>query len=195
MKTQRKSLSKVLLTSVICLIFVSTSCGSKKESTTEKGAATEKVKAPKVDIHTAALTGNLEAIKQHIQAGSNLNEKESFGGSSPLITAALFNKPEIVKVLIEAKVNIDQVNNDGSTALHSAAYFCNTEVVNVLLANNADKSIKNNFGQTALESISGPFSEVKGIYEMFGKQLAPMGLQVDLTQIEKTRPVIAEMLK
>jgi len=195
MKTQVTSISKTLLISVICLMFVSTSCGSKKENTTENGAVTEKVKAPKMDIQTAALTGDLEAIKQHIQAGSDLNEKESFGGSSPLITAALFNKPEVVKALIEAKANINQVNNDGSTALHSAAYFCNTELVEILLANGADKSIKNKYGDTALESISGPFSEVKGIYEMFGKQLAPMGLKVDLAQIEKTRPIIAEMLK
>lgn len=195
MKTQVTIISKKLLISAICLMFASTSCSNKKESSIQNGTVTEKVKAPKIDIHTAALTGNLEAIKQHIKAGSNLNEKEAFGGSSPLITAALFNKPEIVKALIEAKANINQINNDGSTALHSAAYFCNTEVVEILLANDADKTIKNNFKQTALESISVPFSEVKGIYEMFGKQLAPMGLKVDLEQIEKTRPVIAEMLK
>ncbi|KYG81999.1 ankyrin repeat protein [Roseivirga ehrenbergii] len=195
MKTQVTILRKALLLSAICLMFVSTSCAQKKENTTENSSVVEKVKAPKIDIHTAAISGDLEAIKQHIQAGSNLNEKEAFGGSSPLITAALFNKPEVVKALIEAKADINQVNNDGSTALHSAAYFCNTEVVEILLANNADKTIKNNFKQTALESISGPFSEVKGIYEMFGKQLAPMGLKVDLEHIEKTRPIIAEILK
>tara|TARA_R110000850_G_scaffold73953_1_gene162199 strand:- start:56 stop:643 length:588 start_codon:yes stop_codon:yes gene_type:complete len=195
MKTQVTIISRTLVISAICLMFVGTSCAQKKENTTENSSATEKVKAPKIDIHTAAISGDLEAIKQHIKAGSNLNEKEAFGGSSPLITAALFNKPEVVKALIEAKADINQVNNDGSTALHSAAYFCNTEVVEILLANNADKTIKNNFKQTALESISGPFSEVKGIYEMFGKQLGPMGLKVDLEHIEKTRPVIAEMLR
>ncbi|MFT6969640.1 MAG: ankyrin repeat protein [Roseivirga sp.] len=195
MKTQGKSLSKIWLAGVICLLFISVSCGSKNDSITEKGTATENVKAPKIDIHTAALTGDLEAIQQHIKAGSNLNEKESFGGSSPLISAALFNKPEIVEALIEAKANINQVNNDGSTALHSSAFFCNTEVVEILLANGADKSIKNNFGSTALESVAAPFSYVKDMYVMFGKQLAPMGLKVDLEQIEETRPIIVEMLK
>ena len=44
--------------------------------------------APSVSLHVAALTGDMEAIRQHIEAGSDLNEKEPSRGSSPLITAA-----------------------------------------------------------------------------------------------------------
>jgi hypothetical protein len=41
----------------------------------------------------------------------------------------------------------------------------------------------------------GPFSEIKPIYEMMQQQLKPMGLELDMTQLEKTRPIIAMMLQ
>ena len=51
------------------------------------------IAAPNVDIWTAAAQGNLEAIKQHVSAGTDLNAKEPGGGSTPLIMAALSAKP------------------------------------------------------------------------------------------------------
>jgi len=64
-----------------------------------------------------------------------------------------------------------------------------------LLENGADKDLKNIYGSTPLASVSGPFSEVKGIYDEFSRQLGPLGLKLDYDQIEKTRPVIADMLR
>lgn len=168
------------------------SCSNQAQDKTEN---TSKVKAPKVDLHTAVITANQEAVQQHIKAGSNLDEKDPFGGSSPLITAALFGRTEIAKDLIDAGAKINFTNNEGSTALHTAAFFCETETVKLLLENGADKTIKNKYGATALESVSAPYSEVKSIYEMMQKSLAPMGLKLDFQEIEETRPVVAEMLK
>lgn len=151
--------------------------------------------APDVDLHTAVLTDNLDAIKQHIAAESDLNEKDPFGGSSPLITAALFDKREATKLLLDAGADINFQNNDGSTALISAAFFGRPEIVQLLLAKGADKSIKNKYGTTALDNVSAPFAEVKEVYDMMGNMLAPMGLKLDYAYLEKIRPEIAEMLK
>jgi hypothetical protein len=63
------------------------------------------------------------------------------------------------------------------------------------LENGADKNIRNNFGSTAFESVAGPFNEVKGIYDLFSKDLGPLGLKLDYKRIEETRPLIAEMLR
>jgi hypothetical protein len=41
----------------------------------------------------------------------------------------------------------------------------------------------------------GPFAEVKPIYEMMKQQLWPLGLELDMERLEKTRPVIAMMLQ
>jgi len=196
MKTQRINLQKVFVTLLVTLLFA-TSCKGQKEAEQEESPSVSKasIKPPQVDIHTAVITGNSEALEQHIAAGSNLNEKDPFGGSSPLISAAVFGKPEMAKTLIDAGADLDFQNNDGSTALHTAAFFCRPEIVKMLLDKGADKTIKNKYSATPYESVIGPFSEVKDAYNMMGTMLKPMGLKLDYEYIQKTRPEIAEMLK
>lgn len=186
MKNQTLS-SKTLFS--LAVIVLLASCGSEAQNK-KPGKET-----PSVDIHTAVVTDNREALKQHLAAGTNINEKDPFGGSSPLISAALFGKTEIAKILIDAGADINFQNNEGSTALHTAAFFCRPETVSMLLQKNANKTIKNKYGSTAYESVAGPYSDLKPTYEMLEKMLAPMGLKLDYTYIEKTRPEIAKILK
>jgi ankyrin repeat protein len=96
---------------------------------------------------------------------------------------------------MDAGADLNIQNNDGSTALITAAFFCRPEIVKMLLAKTANKTIRNKYGQTAYETVLAPFSEVKPVYDMLGNALAPMGLKLDYAYIEKTRPVIASMLK
>jgi ankyrin repeat protein len=174
------------------VVLVATVASCQTKGTTDKGGKKE---APQVDIHTAIVTDNVEAVKQHIAAGSNINEKDPFGGSSPLISASLFGKTEMAKILIDAGADINFQNNDGSTALHTSSFFCRPEIVRMLLTKGADKTIRNRFGSTAYESVAGSFAEVKPAYDMMQKMLGPSGLKMDYTYIEKTRPEIASMLK
>jgi hypothetical protein len=188
------------LRAAIAIIFLTTlltitSCNEKKESTQKASVSETKIAPPKVDIHTAIITDNIEALKQHIAAGSNLNEKDPLGGSSPLISASLFGKTAMAKMLIDAGADVNFQNNDGSTALHTASFFCRPEIVKMLLDKGADKTIKNKYESTAYESVAGPFAAVKPSYEALGKMLQPMGLKLDYTYLEKTRPQIAIMLK
>src|SRR5687767_8471087 len=195
MKAQnRKSLlSCWTVSTCFVMILLLASCNSGSDSA--KNASQQNVEAPDVDIHTAVLTGNKDAVKQHIAAGSDLNVKDPFGGSSPLISAAVFGKTEAAKLLLDAGVDINFQNNDGSTALHTAAFFCRPEIIKMLLDKKADKTIKNKFGGTALDNVSGPFAQMKDAYDMMGNILGPMGLKLDYAYIEKTRPEIAETLK
>lgn len=189
MKNQKlspRALSSFLYLGFIVLL---SSCGS--ESQTKKPAK----EAPSVDIHTAVITDNIEALKQHIAAGTNINEKDPFGGSSPLISASLFDKKEAAKILLDAGADINFQNSDGSTALHTAAFFCRPEIVKLLLEKKADKTLKNKYGATSYENVSGSYADLKSTYEMLEKMLAPMGLKLDYAYIEKTRPEIAQMLK
>ncbi len=173
---------------LLVIILLVASCKAKETSNVTS-------KAPDIDIHTAVISDNMDAVKQHIAAGSDLNAPDPFGGSSPLISAAVFGKPEIAKVLIDAGVDLNFQNSDGSTALHTAAFFCRPEIVKLLLEMKADKTIKNKYGATAYDNVAGPFAEIKDAYDMMGNVLGPMGLKLDYTYIEKTRPEIAEMLK
>lgn len=195
MKTKiNHSLASLIKATFLITLLVLGACNERKASA-QKGTSKSAVKAPSVDIHAAVITNNVDALKQHIAAGTNLNEKDPFGGSSPLISAALFGKTEAVKILIEAGADINFQNNDGSTALHTASFFCRPEIVKMLLDKNADKAIKNKYGSTAYESVAGPFSDLKSTYDIMGQMLAPMGLKLDYPYIEKTRPEIAAMLK
>jgi ankyrin repeat protein len=148
-----------------------------------------------MNLHEAAVLGNLEAVNQHIHAGSDLNVKEPSRSSSPLITAAVFGQAEVVRVLIEAGADVNYQNSDGSTALHTAAFFCRQEIVEMLLDNGADKNLRNNGGATALDSVNGSFEEKKPVYDFFKDALGPAGLKLDYEQLKKGRPKIAEMLK
>ena len=151
-------------------------------------------KPPQVGLHLAALQGNLAAIHQHIQAGSDLNEKDAYG-STPLIIAATFGKTEVAKAVIEAGADVDITNNDGSTPLHIAAFFCRTEIVKALLDKGANKYLRNIAGSTALDIVAAPFDDDKGIYDQFGAALGPLGLELDYEQIKMTRPKIAALLQ
>lgn len=195
MKTLNTNLSKLSQNAVLIVtLFCVAACNGQKNEVAQ-GAKKSAQAPPKVDIHTAVVTGDAEALKQNIAGGSNINEKDPFGGSSPLITAAVFGKPEMAKILIDAGADINFQNNDGSTALHTAAFFCHPDIVKMLLDKGADKTIVNKFGATPYASVATPFNDVKGAYDMMGKILGPMGLKLDYTYIEKTRPVIADMLK
>ncbi|WP_268033187.1 ankyrin repeat domain-containing protein [Algoriphagus sp. PAP.12] len=187
--------SKINTISATLMMFfisiLSTSCSEDKKIED----ASTKIEAPEMDIHTAVLANNLEVVRQHIEAGTDINSKEPFNGATPLISAATFGKIEIAKALIDAGADLSIKNQDGSTPLHSAAFFGRVEIVQLLLEADADKSIINNYGATARETVAGPFEEIKPVYEMMKQQLEPLGLQLDMTELEKSRPVIAMMLQ
>ncbi|MFV0542851.1 MAG: ankyrin repeat domain-containing protein [Marinicella pacifica] len=190
-KEQIIKMKSILALVMFSMILMISGCGQDDVS----DHSSKKPKPPVIDIHTAVISGDINAIKQHISAGTHINQKDPFGGSSPLISAALFNQPEIVTLLLDAGANIDFKNNDGSTALHVAAFFCRPDIVKLLLNRGADKSLLNNSGSTAYDTVAGPFEAVKPIYDMLGQSLAPMGLRLDYDQLKATRPQVAALLK
>jgi ankyrin repeat protein len=199
MKAPKINSFKMLLNFSLGILLLTSSCAQSGNSNTTKSEnnskATSLVDTPKIDIQTAVISGNIEAVKLHIEAGTDLDEKDAMSGSTPLISAATFGKTAIVKALIDANADLAIINNDGSTALHTAAFFCRVEIVQMLIDANADKTIKNNFGATPRETVMVPFADMKPFYEMIKLQLEPFGLKLDLNEIEKTRPVIVMMLQ
>ena len=183
-----ESIMKTVTTAMLIVTLLAvTGCPKQENSDKEK-------RPPRVSLHIAAFQGNIDAIRQHINASSELNKKDAYG-SSPLIVAVTFGKTEIARALIEAGADLEITNNEGATPLHIAAVFCHTEIVKALLDKGADKTLRNKAGRTALETVMGPFEDVKGIYDRIGKGLKPLGLELDYERIKRTRPEIAEMLR
>lgn len=192
-KSIQKTSKSIAILLLIALSFAS--CAQKSETTSTLTSNRQDIVNPSQDIHEAIISNNVKVVEQHIKEGSDINKVESMSGSSPLITAVTFNRPKIVSALIKAKANLSIQNNDGSTALHTAAFFGRTEIVEMLLAAGADKTLKNNFGATPRETILGDFNQMKPIYEMLINQLEPMGFTLNLEEVEKARPIIANLLE
>ena len=53
---------------------------------------------PDISIHEAVKTGNIEAVKQHIAAGTDVNAKTN-AGMTPLSVANVFDRTEIADLL------------------------------------------------------------------------------------------------
>jgi NAD(P)-dependent dehydrogenase (short-subunit alcohol dehydrogenase family) len=160
----------------------------------QEQASLSRSTASQVGLHQAALEGNLPAIRQQVETGANLNEKDAYG-STPLIIASTFGHTEVAQALIEAGAELDQQNSDGATALFTAALLCRTEIVQALLDHGADRSIRNNTGSTPLDVVSTPWDEIVQVYDFLGGVLKPFGLELDYERLRETRPVIAEMLR
>ena len=149
--------------------------------------------APDVDIFTASAEGNLQAIKRHIAAGTDLDVVEPAGGGTPLIVTTVTGQTQAAKLLIEGGASLSATNNDGSTALHTAAFFGHPETVELLLEYGADVNARNAIGGTPLDNVAdGWTDELEGIYRMVAGSFQ---LELDLERIKAARPMVAEMLR
>jgi len=95
----------LLFTSVILILATLGGCGHKLQDLEAKEEAQPSV-SPGVSLHEAALLGDVEVIRQHIEAGSDLNEIDEWGNTS-LIVAATFGKTEAASALIEAGADLE----------------------------------------------------------------------------------------
>lgn len=148
---------------------------------------------PSQNIHEAAFLGNIKALKQHIAAGTDLNEKDQYG-STPLTIAVTFGKQEVAKLLIDAGADLHATSADGSTPLHTAAFLCRIEIIKHLLDNGADRELTNQFGSTPLQSVQASFDQVKPVYDQLSRDLGPLGFKLDYQFLEMNRPLVAQML-
>lgn len=151
------------------------------------------VEAPSKDILTAAAEGDSETIEAHVNAGTDLNQKEPVGGSTPLIIAASLGHTETVLTLISNGADIEQVNNEGSTALLSAVFFCHLDTVKALVEAGADVNKANNAGNHPLDAVEAEWSqEIEGIYNLVA---GITQMEIDMERIKQERGAVAAYLK
>jgi len=151
-------MKQLLLTTIAAVVLVG--CGESQQSAEPPAA-----KAPDISIYDAANDGNIEAVKQHIAAGTDVNVKDKVGGT-PLHRAAYWGHKEIVELLIDngADVNAERhetvrVPADKITPIHEAAYAASEatyktylEIMSILIAAGADVNAKVPFN-TPLEAV------------------------------------------
>ena len=102
-------------------------------------------------LNVAARQGDLEALKLHIQKGTNLNEVDRYG-FSPLKCAIEPGHTDAVKLLLDGGADPNIKDRSGASALMTAAGRGHVEIVKLLLAKGADVNSRDNRQATALHS-------------------------------------------
>jgi ankyrin repeat protein len=128
----------LLITTIAAVVLMG--CGESQQS----------APAPEISIHKAAEDGNIEAVKQHIAAGADVNAKDDWG-KTPLYVAALGGHKEIAELLIAEGADINAKDEDGHTPLHQAALDGQKEIAELLIAEGADVNAVGDLGRTPLD--------------------------------------------
>ena len=93
-------------------------------------------------INDAVMLGNISQVEKLLADGANPNEQIPGLGSLLYYSIATGNV-EIVKILVNAKADINAVGANGYTPLMMAVVTGHIEIVKILLDAGADISIKN----------------------------------------------------
>jgi len=96
---------------------------------------------------TSVIDGNFEFTKLLIGSGANLNARDC-NNNTAIIIATNYNKPNIVKILIDAGADLDVCGVNG-TAIVVASYFDNIGTVKMLFDAGADITIVDDNNDTA----------------------------------------------
>jgi ankyrin repeat protein len=91
-------MKQFLITTIVALLLVG--CGE------SQSPEPPKVKAPDISIASAAFKGNIEAVKQHLAAGTDVNA-QNLNGFYPLTSAASWAKGADVNVKSSGKTPLD----------------------------------------------------------------------------------------
>ena len=107
-------------------------------------AAVVLVGCKSISIHKAAFDGNIEAVKQHLDAGAEVDAKDDKFVGTFLHWAAAGGQNEIVELLIAKGADVNATDGDGDTPLHLAGNNKATkEVAELLIAKGADVNAMN----------------------------------------------------
>ena len=117
-------------------------------------------------IHDAARKGDIEAVKQHLAAGRNVNAKDD-KGRTPLHRAAREGHKEVAELLIANGAYVNAKDKEGKTPLYHAARWGHKNTTALLIAAGADVNAKDDKGRTPLDRAVG-YTEIVALLRKHG---------------------------
>jgi ankyrin repeat protein len=146
----------LLLTTIAAVLLVG--CGTTQQPKPPTA------KAPDISIHKAAEEGNIEAVKKHLAAGTDVNARvtgKHTTGWTVLHFAAEHGHWEIAELLIDKGADVNAKESGlGTAPLHRAAFRGHEAIVERLIAEGADVNAKIKLGglkgQTPLDIATHP---------------------------------------
>ena len=128
---------KYLITTIAAVVLVG--CG-------ESQPLKKLVAAPKRPIEDCAGLGDIEAVKKHIAAGTDVNTRGE-NGISPLLIAVIEGHLDVVELLISKGADVNIKDDKGMTPLQFAAFTNRRQIVQLLIKKNADVNLQIGGGQ------------------------------------------------
>ncbi len=105
---------------------------------------------PAHEIHAAADSGDLEAVKRMVEQDASLLESRNAAGSTPLHIACEKGNLEMTRYLLGAGADPRAGDNENSMPIHTAAIGGNVDVVKLLLDRGIDVDVRDDNGTTPL---------------------------------------------
>ncbi len=140
----------LLLTTIAAVVLVG--CGESQQSASAPKTKPEPptAKAADISIRQAAYDGNIEAVKQAITDGADVNAKNRMGWT-PLHQVAT---KEIAELLIAKSADVNAKDTYNRTPLHRAVEGGRKETAELLIAEGADVNAKDDYGTTPLHQVT-----------------------------------------
>jgi ankyrin repeat protein len=107
------------------------------------------------NIFEQSIKGDLDRIKEFLEAGVNVNVKDQ-NGTTALMYACIYDNPEIMKFLLENGADVNVQDPPGRTALiYASMYDCSFELVKNLVEYGANVNVKDVYGESVLDIFQG----------------------------------------
>jgi len=100
------------------------------------------------------MRGNTEAVKQHLDAGADVNVKDDNWGATPLHFAARNGHKDVAELLVVKGAAMNTKDDDGRTPLHMVADIGHNGIAELLIAKGADVNAKDKKDFTPLDGTS-----------------------------------------
>ena len=156
-------MKNLLLTTIVAVLL--TGCGKTEfeknvdRITEEINKAEESLSEASRALMDAVKEGNIEAVKQHLDDGADVNAEGGLG--TPLHFATDTGHKKIVELLISKGASVNVKDRLGSTPLHKAAFNGDKEIAELLIAKDADVNTKDGWHATPLvEAVLGGQKEL-----------------------------------
>jgi ankyrin repeat protein len=142
-------------------------------------------------IWAAALLGDTEGVAEFLEDDVDIDTLQD-GKVSPLGFAAMANKIETMRFLLEKGADPSIVGSDFNTPIHGAAFLGRVEAVELLIEAGANLDKINQDGATPFDAAAAPWSpEIKGIVEFVALIL---GLEIDIDEVRTGREQAAKII-
>ena len=118
-------------------------------------------------IFAAIKYAPLDTLKKIINAGANIFIQDSYGSRTPLTVAIAYEKPDVVKFLLDAGCSANELDWSKEPPLYKAITTDNDTLIKLLIDHDADIEYLTFFGKTPLMKAvqEGKFIAVKALVE------------------------------